>query len=32
MLRGARRLAFKFTLMVTAYDIIRLPKLLPGPA
>jgi transposase len=32
MLRGARRLAFKFTLTMVAYDLVRLPKLLPGPA
>ena len=32
MLRGARRLAFKFTLTVAAYDIIRLPNVPPGSA
>jgi transposase len=32
MLRGARRLAFKFTLTMAAYDLIRLPKLLAAPA
>ena len=28
MLRGAKRLAFKFTLTMAAYDLVRLPKLL----
>jgi transposase len=28
MLRGAKRLGFKFTLTMAAYDLIRLPKLL----
>ena len=28
MLRGARRLGFKFTLTMAAYDLIRLPKLI----
>ena len=28
MLRGAARLAFKFTLVMAAYDLVRLPKLL----
>jgi transposase len=32
MLRGARRLAFKFTLTMAAYDLIRLPKLVASPA
>jgi hypothetical protein len=32
MLRGARRLAFKFTLTMAAYDLIRLPKLIAAPA
>jgi hypothetical protein len=32
MLRGARRLAFKFTLTMAAYDLVRLPKLLAQPA
>ena len=28
MFRGAARVAFKFTLTMAAYDLIRLPKLL----
>ena len=32
MLRGARRLAFKFTLTMAAYDLVRLPKLVALPA
>ena len=32
MLRGAKRLGFKFTLTMAAYDLIRLPKLLAAPA
>jgi transposase len=32
MLRGLRRLAFKFTLTMAAYDLVRLPKLLAAPA
>ena len=32
MLRGAARLGFKFTLIMAAYDLIRLPKLLAAPA
>jgi len=32
MLRGAKRLAFKFTLTMAAYDLVRLPKLLAAPA
>ena len=32
MLRGAERLAFKFTSTMAAYDLIRLPKLLAAPA
>ena len=31
MLRGAARLGFKFTLVMAAYDLIRLPKLLAAP-
>ena len=32
MLRGARRLAFKFTLTMAAYDLVRLPKLIGAAA
>lgn len=32
MLRGAKRLAFKFTLTMAAYDLVRLPNLLAAPA
>jgi hypothetical protein len=32
MLRGAKRLVFKFTLTMAAYDLIRLPKLLATTA
>jgi transposase len=32
MLRGARRLGFKFTLTMAAYDLIRLPKLIGAAA
>jgi len=32
MLRGAARMAFKFTLTMAAYDLVRLPKLLGSPA
>ena len=32
MLRGVRRLDFKFTLTLAAYDLIKLPKLLAAPA
>jgi transposase len=32
MLRGAKRLAFKFTLTMAAYDLIRLPRLVAAPA
>ena len=32
MLRGARRLGFKFTLTMAAYDLIRLPKLIEATA
>jgi len=32
MLRGVRRLAFKFTLTMAAYDLVRLPKLVASPA
>jgi len=32
MLRGARKLAFKFTLMMASYNLIRIPKLLAAPA
>lgn len=32
MLRGAKRLAFKFTLTMAGYDLVRLPKLLAAPA
>jgi transposase/IS5 family transposase len=32
MLRGAKRLGFKFTLTMAAYDLVRLPKLLAAPA
>jgi transposase len=32
MLRGVKRLNFKFTLTMAAYDLIKLPKLLAAPA
>ncbi len=32
MLRGVRRLDFKFALTLAAYDLIKLPKLLAAPA
>jgi Transposase DDE domain len=32
MLRGVARLRFKFTLIMAAYDLIRLPNLLGSPA
>jgi transposase len=32
MLRGARRLGFKFTLTMAAYDLVRLPKLIGAVA
>jgi transposase len=32
MLRGAKRLGFKFTLTMAAYDLIRLPKLIGATA
>lgn len=32
MLRGARKLAFKFTLMMAGYNLIRIPKLLAATA
>ena len=32
MLRGAKRLSFKFTLTMAAYDLIRLPKLIGAVA
>ena len=32
MLRGARRLAFKFTLTMAGYNLIRIPKLLAAAA
>ena len=32
MLRGAKRLAFKFTLTMAAYDLIKLPKLIGAAA
>jgi hypothetical protein len=32
MPRGARRLAFKFTLTMAAYDLVRLPKLIGAAA
>jgi transposase len=32
MLRGAKRLAFKFTLTMAAYDLVRLPRLIAAPA
>ena len=32
MLRGAKRLGFKFTLTMAAYDLIRLPKLIGAAA
>jgi hypothetical protein len=32
MLRGAKRLGFKFTLTMAAYDLIRLPKLIGAVA
>jgi transposase len=32
MLRGTKRLGFKFTLTMAAYDLVRLPKLLAAPA
>jgi hypothetical protein len=31
MLRGARKLGFKFTLTMIGYNLIRLPKLLEAP-
>ena len=32
MLRGARKLAFKFTLTMAGYNLVRIPKLLAAPA
>jgi hypothetical protein len=32
MLRGARRLGFKFTLTMGSYNLIRMPKLNAAPA
>ena len=32
MLRGAKRLGFKFTLTMAAYDLVRLPKLIAAAA
>jgi hypothetical protein len=32
MLRGVRKLDFKFTLTMVAYDLIKLPKLIAAAA
>jgi len=32
MLRGARRLGFKFTLTMASYNLIRIPKLIAAAA
>jgi hypothetical protein len=32
MLRGVKRLNFKFTLTMAAYDLIKLPRLLEATA
>jgi transposase len=32
MLRGARKLGFKFTLIMASYNLIRIPKLIAAPA
>jgi hypothetical protein len=32
MLRGVRKLGFKFTLTMAGYDLIRLPKLIAATA
>ena len=32
MLRGTRRLGFKFTLAMASYNLIRIPKLIAAPA
>jgi hypothetical protein len=32
MLRGVKKLGFKFTLTIACYDLIRLPKLIEAAA